>query len=295
MHEHRPGKGVRESPLLPVQQAAQRAQPRPWSWRTRSISSPTSGTTFFAASVGVEARRSATRSSSGESGSCPIAETTGVRAAATVRTTSSSEKGSRSSTLPPPRATMITSTSGRASSSLTACTTCGTAFTPCTATLRTSKRTAGQRRRAFSSTSRSAAEARPTTSPISCGRNGSGFLRSSANRPSAASDRFNRSSRASSSPMPTGRISVTRRDSCPRGAYHSGLARTTTRAPSDTASATSSQTCRKQVTLTEMSCDGSRSVRNTTPAPGRRDSCVICPSTHTWPSRSIQPPMSRDT
>ena len=44
--------------------------------------------------------------------------------------------------------------------------------------LRTSKRTAGQRRRAFSSTSRSAAEARPLTSPISCGRKGSGRLRS---------------------------------------------------------------------------------------------------------------------
>ena len=38
-----------------------------------------SGTTSLAASVGVEARTSATRSSSGESGSWPIAETTGVR------------------------------------------------------------------------------------------------------------------------------------------------------------------------------------------------------------------------
>lgn len=60
-------------------------------------------------------------------------------------------------------------------------------------------------------------------------------------------------------------------------------------------SATSSNTCRKQVTLTEMSYDGSRSVRNTTPAPGRRDSWVICPSTHTAPSRSIQPPINRET
>ncbi|CAM5305919.1 hypothetical protein SBADM41S_09680 [Streptomyces badius] len=61
----------------------------------------------------------------------------------------------------------------------------------------------------------------------------------------------------------------------PRGAYHSGFARTTTRAPSVTTSAIRSKTCRKQVTLTEMSCDGSRSVRKTTPAPGRRDSWVI--------------------
>ena len=62
------------------------------------------------------------------------------------------------------------------------------------------------------------------TSPMRCGRNGSGFLRSAANSPSAASDFFNCSSRASSSPMPTGLISAARNDSCPRGAYHSGLA-----------------------------------------------------------------------
>ncbi len=262
---------------------------------TRSSSSPTSGTTFLAASVGVEARRSATRSSSGESGSWPIAETTGVRHAATVLTNCSSENGSRSSTLPPPRATTITSTSGSASSSSTACTTWATAFTPWTAVLRTSKRTAGQRRRAFSRTSRSAADARPQTRPMSCGRKGSGFFRSSAKSPSEASDFFNCSSRTSSSPMPTGRMSVARSESCPRGAYHSGLASTTTRAPSLTTSAIRSKTCRKQVTLTEMSCEGSRSVRKTTPAPGRRESWVICPSTQTAPSRSIHPPISRET
>ncbi|GAA2127953.1 4-hydroxy-3-methylbut-2-enyl diphosphate reductase [Streptomyces synnematoformans] len=33
----------------------------------------------------------------------------------------------------------------------------------------------------------------------------------------------------------------------------------------------------------------------TTPAPGRRDSWVICPSTHSAPSRSIQPPIFRET
>ena len=48
---------------------------------TRRSSSATSGTTSLAASVGVEARTSATRSSSGWSCSWPIAETTGVRAA----------------------------------------------------------------------------------------------------------------------------------------------------------------------------------------------------------------------
>lgn len=43
---------------------------------------------------------------------------------------------------------------------------------------------------------------------------------------------------------PTGFISVARRDNCPRGAYHSGFASTTTRAPSLTTSATASKTCR---------------------------------------------------
>ncbi len=148
---------------------------------------------------------------------------------------------------------MITSTSGCSSSSRTAALTRSTALTPCTGTLRTSKRTAGQRRRAFSSTSRSAAEPRPVTSPTHCGRNGSGFLRSAANRPSPASRRFSCSSRARSSPSPTGRISEARIDSCPRAAYHSGLACTTTRAPSCTTSATWSNTERKQVTVSDTS------------------------------------------
>ena len=50
------------------------------------------GTTRFAASVGVEARRSATSSSSGWSFSWPIALTTGVDAAATARSSRSSLK-----------------------------------------------------------------------------------------------------------------------------------------------------------------------------------------------------------
>ena len=53
---------------------------RPRACCTRAASSATSGTTRFAASVGVEARRSATRSSSGLSASWPIALTSGVDA-----------------------------------------------------------------------------------------------------------------------------------------------------------------------------------------------------------------------
>ncbi len=59
---------------------------RPRACCTRESSSATSGTTRLAASVGVEARRSATSSSSGRSFSCPIALTSGVTHAAAVRT-----------------------------------------------------------------------------------------------------------------------------------------------------------------------------------------------------------------
>ena len=88
---------------------------------------------------------------------------------------------------------------------------CGTAVGPCTATLTTRNSTAGQRRRALSSTSRSAALARPVIRPIRPGRNGSRRLRAGSNRPSAASSFLSCSSRASSSPRPTWRISSARR------------------------------------------------------------------------------------
>ena len=119
---------------------------------------------------------------------------------------------------PPPRAMTITSMLGSASSTLSASTICGTAVGPCTATLTIRNSTAGQRRRAFVSTSRSAADARPVISPIRPGRNGSRRLRARSNSPSAASSFFSFSSRASSSPSPTWRISSARRLSVPRAA-----------------------------------------------------------------------------
>ena len=96
----------------------------------RRTSSVRSGTTRLAASVGVEARTSATKSTSGVSVSWPIAEITGVRQANTARQSASSEKGSRSSTPPPPRAMMITSTAGSRSSTASASMICGTAEAP---------------------------------------------------------------------------------------------------------------------------------------------------------------------
>ena len=170
-------------------------------------SSATSGTMRFAASVGVDARKSATRSRIGLSPSCPIAETTGFFAFATARTSLSSEKGSRSSTLPPPRAKTTTSTPGASSSDSNASIIASTAPSPCTLTSRTSNRAAGQRPRTLTRTSSRALVLRPHMSPIFPGRKGTFVLRSAENRPSAASRDFNCSILARMSPSPTGRTS----------------------------------------------------------------------------------------
>ena len=63
----------------------------------------------------------------------------------------------------------------------------------------------------------------------------------------------------------------------------------TTLAPSTSGGFRLSNRVREQVTGTEMSATASRSVRNTVFTPGRRLSWATCPSTHTAPSRSIQP------
>ena len=136
--------------------------------------------------------------------------------AAMARTSPSSENGSRSSTEPPPRAITMTSTAGSASSFRSPAITDSAAVGPWTAQLCTTNRTAGQRRRAVTSTSRSAALSRPVISPTTAGANGSGRLRAASKSPSAASSRRIRSIRASSSPRPTARISVARSENEPR-------------------------------------------------------------------------------
>ena len=191
---------------------------RPRASAMRSYSMATSGTTRLAASVGVAARTSATLSSTGLSGSWPMAETTGVCAAATARCNASSEKGSRSSTEPPPRAMMMTSTSGSTSRSCNASITCATVPVPCTAVLMTRNCTAGHRSCDTASTSRSAAEPRPVISPTFLGKKGSGFLRAGSVSPSAVSCLRKASMRARSSPMPTWRISVVHKLKVPRPA-----------------------------------------------------------------------------
>ena len=190
---------------------------------TPARSSTTSGTIRLPASVGVEARRSATQSSSGWSFSCPMALTTGVRAAATARIRDSSLKARRSSKEPPPRAITMTSTSAMASSSRSAWVTARTAPEPWTATSRTSKSTAGQRRDALRMTSFSASELRPVTRPTRRGSRGRGFFRAASKSPSSARARRSRSSRSSRSPRPTGRMPRPSMDSRPVLAQKSGL------------------------------------------------------------------------
>ena len=80
-------------------------------WRRRPRAArPCRARRSLAASVGVEARTSATKSSSGVSTSWPMALTTGVTAPATARTSASLLNGRRSSKAPPPRVMTMTST-----------------------------------------------------------------------------------------------------------------------------------------------------------------------------------------
>ena len=253
--------------------------------RVRAFSTPrrsaaASGTIALAASVGVEARWSATKSSSGVSTSWPIALTTGVRAEATARISVSLLKGRRSSTLPPPRVMTMTSTSGSASSSVRAAVTSAAEPGPWTATWRISNRTPGQRRLAFSTTSFSAALARPQTSPTRRGRNGSRCLRSASNSPCAARVALRYSRRARSSPTPTGRICRPSRMRVPRWVQNAGLAWTTTRAPWVRGLAIASSALTEMATERDRSTSASRRVRYAVRTPGRRLSWTTCPSTH---------------
>ena len=112
---------------------------------SRPSSSSRSGTTSRAATLGVDARASATRSLSGVSCSWPTAETTGTGHAAIARTSRSSLNGRRSSKLPPPRARMTTSTPGAAATRASASTIAAAARGPCTYVSATSTSAGGKR------------------------------------------------------------------------------------------------------------------------------------------------------
>ena len=113
---------------------------------------------------------------------------------------------------------MITSMVGSASSASSAGMISETAFAPWTMVLTTWKSTSGQRACDTDSTSRSAADPRPVIRPMRRGKKGSGRLRRASKSPSAARATRNRSMRASSSPMPTGRHCVAHRENDPRPA-----------------------------------------------------------------------------
>ena len=191
-----------------------RCPSRARAWRTACSSSPTSGTTRFAASVGVDARRSATSSSSGRSASWPIALTIGVCAAAAART--------RPLVAEAEQVLEVAAAAGdhddvdlrvrverrERGDHL------GTIRSPCTAAWTTRKPTHGQRSCALRITSFSASESLPVIRPMHFGRKGRRRFRERSKRPSAAScvaaargARAGRRARRASSGRPASRSS----------------------------------------------------------------------------------------
>src|SRR5690606_28550719 len=83
--------------------------------------------------------------------------------------------------------------------------------------------------------------------------------------------------------------------SVPRPRKNEGRACTTTLAPSRSGGSHVRNSRAEHVTVIETSADGSRNVRNDVCVPGRAEIWVICPSTHTEPSRWIQSAILRAT
>jgi hypothetical protein len=141
-------------------------------------SSARTGTAISAAAVGVGARRSAAKSISVVSVSCPTALISGIGEAAAARTTSSSLNAHRSSIEPPPRATMIRSGRGTgppgsiAPKPRIAAATLAAAPSPWTGTGQTMT-WVGQRSSSRWRMSRITAPVGEVTTPITRGRNGS--------------------------------------------------------------------------------------------------------------------------
>ena len=164
--------------------APMQRRPRSRSCSTRCASSATSGTTRLAASVGVDARTSATRSRIGESGSWPIAETRGVV---------SGRDGAHQALVGEGQQVLDRAAAAGDDDDVDR----GVAVEGLDGRDHV-RRSAGAlhrgvlhgegdarpARRAFSSTSRSAAEPWAVTSPTLRGRNGRARLSSAANRPS---------------------------------------------------------------------------------------------------------------
>src|SRR5699024_10570958 len=136
---------------------------------------------------------------------------------------------------------------------------------------------------------------RPQISPTVRGRKGSGCLREEANSPSAESTRLSCSSRARSSPRPTGRMSSASSWRLPRLVQNVGFAWTTTRAPGTGSTGRARSTCSRTGTEKDMSTSTSRRVMKLSPAPGRRLSWTVSPSTHSGASRATYAPTFTDS
>ena len=179
------------------------------STETSAKSSLRTGTAISAAAVGVGARLSAAKSINVMSVSCPTAEISGIRLLAAARTTISSLNDHRSSSEPPPRATInrsgrgILPVSGSALKPRIAAAICSAEPSPCTLTGHTNTRR-GKRSCKRCRMSRITAPVGEVTTPITSGSQGNSCLRPSANRPSAASFFLRSSISAISAPMPAG-------------------------------------------------------------------------------------------
>ena len=138
-----------------------------------------------------------------------------------------------------------------------------------------------------SQTSRSAALSAPVTSPITPGRNGSRFLRTGSNSPSACSLRLSCSSWTSSRPSPAIRSSAHSNDRLASFDQTRGVRQASTVMPSVRGPA-ASRTVELQVSFAEWSLRESRRVRNWVGAVRRRNS-ITWPCTQIQPQRSTQP------
>ena len=182
---------------------------------TRCSKSLRTGTAISAAAVGVGARKSAAKSHRVVSVSCPTAEIIGIVQSATARTTASSLKAQRSSIEPPPRATITRSgrvagpSCGIAENPLTARAIWAADPSPCTNTGQTIT-WVGKRSANLCKMSRMTAPVGDVTTPMVRGKDGSFFLRSGANSPSAARRAFSFSNKSIIAPSPaTSRLSTT--------------------------------------------------------------------------------------
>ena len=200
------------------------------SWRTRrarlavslempSSSPARSGLTSSAAAVGVGARRSATKSAIVKSVSWPMPVTTGIGHARIARATLSSLKAHKSSMLPPPRTSNMTSHPPSRPAILSAQAIFSDAPSPWTCTGKTTTSIDGLRRASVVNTSRRAAASREVITPIARGKEGRARFVSALNRPSFSS--LSRSLRNASNraPSPARRMVSTLSWKSPRGSY----------------------------------------------------------------------------